>query len=406
LITLKINYTKKEITLASKMANTKKIPAENYFENLDGLRFFCFLSVFFFHSFHTNDAAIKGSPVYHFFKVTLFGNGFLGVNFFFVLSGFLITYLLIKEKKANNNIQIVRFWIRRILRIWPLYFACVLYGFVIFPYTKMLAGGVPNETANIWYYLGFVSNFDYIHKGLPDATGLGVLWSVSIEEQFYLVWPIVLSFFAVKKFWIPLLLILTGSLVFRAINDVPIFHEMHTLSCIGDMALGGMGAWLILESTYCKIKIEALPRWFIITIYVAFAAVFIFRDEFLLSNYWLRIFERLLISSIMLLIILEQCFAKNSFYKMGRFKMPSRLGLITYGLYCIHFIVISITVGITKKLGINTQVWQVVFLEPAISLLITIPVCLLSYRYFETPFLKLKEKFSFKKETPILVKPE
>jgi peptidoglycan/LPS O-acetylase OafA/YrhL len=388
------------------MANTKKLSADNYFENLDGLRFFCFLSVFFFHSFHTDDNAIKSSPVYHFFKVTLFGNGFLGVNFFFVLSGFLITYLLIKEKKANNNIQIVRFWIRRILRIWPLYFACVFYGFVIFPYTKMIAGAVPNENANIWYYLGFVSNFDYIHKGLPDATGLGVLWSVSIEEQFYLVWPVILSFFSVKKFWIPLLLILIGSLVFRAINDVPVLHEMHTLSCIGDMALGGMGAWLILESAYCRTKIEALPRWFIITIYVAFATVFLYRDEFLLSNYWLRIFERLIISSIMLLIILEQCFAKNSFYKMGRFKIPSRLGLVTYGLYCIHFIIISIFVGITKKLGINTHVWQVVFIEPVISLLITIPVCLFSYRYFETPFLKLKEKFSFKKEIPILLKTE
>ncbi len=388
------------------MANKKQLTVNNYFENLDGLRFFCFLSVFLFHSFHSDDAGIKASPLYHFFKVILFGNGFLGVNFFFVLSGFLITYLLIKEKKANTNIQIVRFWIRRILRIWPLYFACVLYGFVIFPYTKMLAGAVPNETANIWYYLGFISNFDYIHKGLPDATGLGVLWSVSIEEQFYLVWPIILSFFAVKKFWIPLLLILTGSLVFRALNDVPILHEMHTLSCIGDMALGGMGAWLILESGYFKTKIEVLPKWFIITIYIAFAFVFLYRDEFLLSSYWLRIFERLIISGIMLMIILEQCFAKNSFYKMSSFKISSRLGLVTYGLYCIHFIIISIIVGITKKLGINRQVWQVVFMEPAISLLITIPVCLLSYHYFEKPFLKLKEKFSFKKEIPVFVKTE
>ena len=238
------------------MSNENKLSSNNYFENLDGLRFFCFLSVFFFHSFITDDAVIKSSFIYHFFKITIFGNGFLGVNFFFVLSGFLITYLLIKEKKTNNNIQIVRFWIRRILRIWPLYFACILYGFVIFPYIKMLTGGIPNETANIWYYISFMSNFDHIHKGLPDAAGLGVLWSVSVEEQFYLTWPVILSFFAVKKFWIPLLIILISSLVFRAINDVPILHEMHTLSCIGDMALGGIGAWLILESVYFKNKIE------------------------------------------------------------------------------------------------------------------------------------------------------
>lgn len=383
------------------MANSHKSISSTYFENLDGLRFFCFLSVFFFHSFHTENPDIKNSPLYHFLKVTLFGNGFLGVNFFFVLSGFLITYLLIKEKRASHQIQIGRFWMRRILRIWPLYFACVFYGFVIFPYTKIYAGAVPNETANPWYYIGFISNFDYIHKGLPDSPGLGVLWSVAIEEQFYLAWPVILSFFPLKKFWIPLLSILTGSLIFRAMNDVPVLHEMHTLSCIGDMALGGLGAWLILETSSFKNKIANLPRWSILLIYLAFTLVFLFRDEFLLSSYWLRVFERLIISMIMLLIILEQCFAKNSFYKMGNFKVATRLGVVTYGLYCLHFIIISLTVGLTKKLGINSHVWQVVFLETFISLLITIGISLLSYRFFETPFLRLKEKFSFKAKLPV-----
>jgi peptidoglycan/LPS O-acetylase OafA/YrhL len=382
------------------MAKSQKVPTGNYFENLDGLRFFCFLFVFLFHSFHTEDPEIKSSSLYHFCKVTLFGNGFLGVNFFFVLSGFLITWLLIKEKRSTDKIHIGLFWMRRILRIWPLYFACVFYGFVIFPYTKTFAGAVPNETANPWYYIGFISNFDYIAKGLPDAPGLGVLWSVAIEEQFYFVWPIILSLFPLKKFWIPLISILAGSLIFRALNDVPILHEMHTLSCIGDMALGGLGAWLISERSSFKTRIANLPKGVIVFIYLAFAFVFIFRDEFLLSSYWLRIFERLFISTIMLLIILEQCFSKYSFYKMARFRIPSRLGLVTYGLYCIHFIIISLVVGLTRKLGMSSQVWQVVFLDTFLSLLITIGISLLSYRYFEAPFLKLKEKFSFKPNQP------
>jgi peptidoglycan/LPS O-acetylase OafA/YrhL len=385
------------------MMSNRPVSNKSYFDNLDGLRFFCFLSVFFFHSFQTDLPPIKASGVYHFFKVSLFGNGFLGVNFFFVLSGFLITYLLIKEKKATSTIHIVKFWIRRILRIWPLYFACLFYGFVIFPYTKILAGGIPNETANPWYYVGFISNFDYILKGLPDSPGLGVLWSVAIEEQFYLAWPVILSFFRVKKFWIPLLLILIVSIVFRSMNDVPILHEMHTLSCIGDMALGGLGAWLILESARFKKNVESLPRFAIVLIYLSFIFVFLFRDELLLTAYGLRIFERLFISSIMLLIILEQCFARHSFYKMGNFKIPSRLGLVTYGLYCIHFIVISIILGLTKLIGFNNKLWQVLLLEPMLSLLITIFISLISYHYFEAPFLKLKEKFAFstKKKQPI-----
>ncbi|MBK9047983.1 MAG: acyltransferase [Bacteroidetes bacterium] len=107
-----------------------------YFENLDGLRFLCFLSVFFFHSFHTEYDFIKDNPVCTFIKKDLFGNGNLGVNFFFVLSGFLITFLLIEEKKLNRQIDLRNFWIRRILRIWPLFYFCVFFGFVMFPMIK------------------------------------------------------------------------------------------------------------------------------------------------------------------------------------------------------------------------------------------------------------------------------
>ncbi len=377
------------------MLRTNLTVNKTYFENLDGLRFFCFLSVFFFHSFHTDLPEIKASPAFNFVKHDLFGNGFLGVNFFFVLSGFLITYLLVKEKKSKGSINIIHFWIRRILRIWPLYFACVFYGFVIFPYTKTLAGGVPSETANPWYYLAFISNFDYIKKGLPDATGLGVLWSVSVEEQFYLAWPLILSLFPVRKFWIPLVIILAGSLVFRFFNDVPILHEMHTFSCIGDMALGGLGAFLVLEFPSFKQRLHNLPRWLIIIVYAVFVFVFFFRDEFMLGSFFARVFERIFISSLMLFIILEQCYAENSFFKMGNFKFVSWLGLITYGLYCIHFIVISTSNALIGKLGFNTKVWEVVYLETIVSLLITIAVSLLSYRFFEKPFLMLKERFSF-----------
>jgi peptidoglycan/LPS O-acetylase OafA/YrhL len=124
-----------------------------YFENLDGLRFLCFLSVFFFHSFHTDFDSIRATDTYHFIKRDIFGNGNLGVNFFFVLSGFLITYLLIEEKNLNGQIDIKRFWLRRILRIWPLFYLCVIIGFFAFPVLKSAFGQQPNETASIEHYL-------------------------------------------------------------------------------------------------------------------------------------------------------------------------------------------------------------------------------------------------------------
>jgi len=366
-----------------------------YFENLDGLRFLCFLSVFFFHSFYTEFDEIKNIPLYHFLKRDVFGNGNIGVNFFFVLSGFLITFLLIEEKKLNGQINVKKFWIRRILRIWPLYFFCVFFGFVIFPVLKQTFGQISNETASPLYYLTFINNFDFIKKGLPDASNLGVLWSVAIEEQFYFVWPLVVFIFPVRKLWIPFLIIISGSLLFRALNDSTLLHEYHTLSCIGDMAIGATGAWLVNISEKIKRIIRNLSRTKILIVYLAFAFMFFFREKLLFEFYVIRIFERMLLALTIILIILEQTYSKKSFFKMSKFKTLTKLGNITYGLYCFHFIGILIAITLTRIIGINNHFWEVVAIETPLALMITIIISKASYKYFETPFLKLKNRFSY-----------
>lgn len=366
-----------------------------YFKNLDGLRFLCFLSVFFFHSFHTENEAIKESWIYHFVAVDLFGNGNLGVNFFFVLSGFLITYLLIQEKQMNGQIDLKKFWIRRILRIWPLFYFCVFFGFVIFPQLKLLFGQTPNETANWLYYLTFLNNFDLIANGLPDSSVLGVLWSVAIEEQFYLVWPIILYFFPIKKYWIPFTILIAISLGFRSINTDALLHEHHTLSCIGDMTIGAIGAWAVIMYPKFLERIVALKRREILIIYLLFIVVFFFRDELLYQYELIRVVERTLIAIIILFIILEQNYAKASLFKMSKLKLISNLGIITYGLYCLHFIGILVAINLTKLIKFNTELWQVMILETLLALSITIVISKISYHVFEKPFLKLKDKFSY-----------
>jgi peptidoglycan/LPS O-acetylase OafA/YrhL len=366
-----------------------------YFENLDGLRFLCFLSVFFFHSFHTEYKHILENKTYQFVKQNIFGNGNIGVNFFFVLSGFLITYLLIEEKKLNGQVNLRKFWLRRMLRIWPLFYFCVFFGFVIFPWLKQAFGQLPNETADPVYYLTFLNNFDFIKKGQPDASVLGVLWSIAVEEQFYLVWPIILFLFPEKRLWIPFTIIILANLIFRALNNTYMMHEFHTMSCIGDMTIGALGAWLINVSDKFKNRIEQLGKLQIACIYLVFMAIFFFRDKFLLPDPTIRIFERLFVAICILLIILEQTFASNSLFKMSNFKTISKLGIITYGLYCLHFVGILITTNLTKKAGINTSVWEVLVVDTLIALFVSIVISKLSYKYYETPFLKLKERFAY-----------
>lgn len=365
-----------------------------YFENLDGLRFLCFLAVFFFHSFFTEKQDLLNSPIYLFVKRGLFGNGNLGVNFFFVLSGFLITYLLIEEKNLNGKIDVPKFWFRRILRIWPVYYFCVFFGFFIFPFIKTMFGQHPSETATLPYYLCFLSNFEFIQKGLPDASVLGVLWSVAIEEQFYFLWPLILAIVSVRKYWIVFSAVILASLVFRYFNDSYLMHEHHTLSCIGDMATGAFGAWLILVPTNFKTWVSKWNRSFIILFYILFAIAFFHRAIFVEAGIWMRVFERWFIALIILAIILEQTFTERSFFKLGKFKIAS-LGQITYGLYCYHFIGILITIKVLARLGLDQTLWQIILLQTVIALTISILIAKFSFRFFESPFLKLKERFSF-----------
>ena len=365
-----------------------------FFPNLDGLRFLCFLSVFFFHSFYTEFAYIQNSKHYYFIKKVLFVNGNIGVNFFFVLSGFLITFLLIKEKEIYGQIKIINFWIRRILRIWPLYFFCVFFGFVIFPILKNWFGQIPNETANPLYYITFLNNFDFIKKGLPDASILGVLWSVAIEEQFYFVWPVLLFLIPIRFYPYLFTFIISISIVFRAYFDNSLLNEYHTFSCMGDLCIGAFGAYFVKNSGN-KESLAKMSKPVLMLIYFSFFIIYFFRGDIFSGNYLLRVIERPLLAFIILLIILEQNFCKNSFFKMSSFKIISKLGVITYGLYCLHFIGILVVITINKKLHYNTNIFEVTFLEVPLSLLLTIVISKISYNYFEKHFLALKEKFSF-----------
>ncbi|WMN07705.1 acyltransferase [Marivirga arenosa] len=364
-----------------------------YFSNLDGWRFICFLSVFFYHSFHTEKDYILNSSIYKFIKWDLFGNGNLGVNFFFVLSGFLITYLLISEKDRSSKINLKNFWMRRVLRIWPLFYFSVFFGFVIFPLLKSLFGQIPNETADLWSYLVFLNNFNFIEKGLPDASILGVLWSVAIEEQFYFVWPILLLIIPIKRYWLVFIFVILQSWIFRALKMEYLYHEFHTLSCIGDMAIGGLGAWLVYTKVGFRNFIINLKTPIVYLLYLIIALLFLFRDELYSINSIISVLERSFVAIIFLLIILEQSYSKNSFYKMSNNKIFSKLGKYTYGMYCLHFIGILITTTLTSKLGINTRLWQVLILETSVALLLTILISRVSWEMFEKHFLKLKNYF-------------
>ena len=270
-----------DVTIAPKThpkASVSEMPRTKvFFPNLDGLRFISFLVVFLHHCYLSFFTYLKtSSPVAWNIQAFLFKYGTLGVNFFFVLSGFLITYLLIREKEVTGTIHIGNFYIRRILRIWPLYYLCLLIGFVGFAFLKKLSGEVPQESANPIYYILLAGNFDYLQTWpvKPDAILLSVLWSVCVEEQFYLAWPVILKFVPVRHYKYVFGSIILASLVFRSFYTANseadhAVRYFHTLSLIGDMALGALLAWLVSFPNKVRDFITNLSKPAIAFIYIA-----------------------------------------------------------------------------------------------------------------------------------------
>lgn len=366
-----------------------------FFPNLDGLRFIAFFCVFFHHALiSASFSSDTGSWLYRFVNAQK-ENGALGVNLFFVLSGFLITYLLISEKNKFKKIHVGNFYVRRILRIWPLYFLMVLAGFVIFPLIKKMMGVIPDETHSPAYYYLFISNFEQIRKGFADSSILNVLWSVGIEEQFYLVWPLVMGL-TPRKFLLPLFaLLIAGTMVFRflhASEHMVIYY--HTIAVFSDMVLGGIVAYLAFYNKAFLAAISKLSRGTILAIYIAGTAFIVFNYQIFNSVHTVFI-ERFLYSLFFAFVIAEQNFSTNSFYKLSNSKWLSRWGNYTYGLYCLHPLALLIAHVISEKFMKLHGHWPIMIFDFSFGLGLSMFLAWLSYRFYESPFLRLKKKFAY-----------
>lgn len=375
------------ITVQKKNIEVSKNTSRVYFPNLDGLRFAAFFAVFLAHSFYSENSDILSLNIHQNVKA-LSGNGIFGVNFFFVLSGFLITYLLLHEEHKFGRVHKRAFYIRRILRIWPLYYLVVFIGFVLFPIGKILLGEPTVETANIWYYLFFINNYD----DPPSTAVLGVLWSIAVEEQFYLFWPLLIGYLFKKNKIYVFYTIVVLSFIWRSSG---LGGYADTLSCISDMAIGGLGAYYAFSSKKFVEFFRALPKEIILLVYCMGITMILTQGLWAKQFYIISANKRLLYSLFFLFVILEQNYANRSFYKMCHWRLISKWGTYTYGLYMLHFPVIYVTGKLVRSLVGDSSLFHVLITETLVAFLVSLAIAYCSFHFFEKHFLKVKEKFAF-----------
>lgn len=361
------------------------------FPNINGLRFIGSLGVLVFHCYMLN-REIWGDfyQEYWFQKAyILISRGHHGVALFFIISGFLITYLLLNER-SKGNFHLGRYLMRRFLRVWPLYFLVVLFGFFVFPH---LPYGI-TTVHEFWRYALFLSNFDELINGMNDSINfLTATWTVSVEEQFYLAWGVLIGVVAFRKkaayVWL-FLLVLLGSLWFRMehFDQHRILHY-HTLSVMANFAIGGLaGLWTFTGGA--QKLFENMPRYVIVLVYLVGCSLILFEDH--LFKGIVFAFEQLVFGTFFAFVILEQVFSKRSFFKADRIPGFYQSGKITYGFYLFHCLFIYYWAMFFRDHGYTDHIgWYLLFV--VLVFVSTYLMAWISYLAMEKPVLKLKKYF-------------
>ena len=360
-----------------------------YFKNLDALRTIAALTVFFWHAYGLAILALPDGFV-KYFLLTIF-NGDMGVSIFFVLSGFLITYLILQEVKKDNSFSLRHFYLRRVLRIWPLYFGLLIFSyFILLPllarYSNIDQKGIMDHSK---YYFFFVSNLDSIlGNGKGTYVPVGITWSVAIEEQFYLLWPLLFFFVSPKKYIYVLFGTLIASLVFKIYyyNNIP-FIKYHSISAVTNLSIGGLAAYFAIHKSAVG-SIFKKPGY----IYLAGLAL-IFTDniiDFTGKDALFKTLEALFFA----FVILDQCYNSAGKFRIGNSRWLTKLGKYTYGIYMLHALILYFIGILCTALKLDEPVRYI--LNLLLGLPLVILLAWLSYEFYEKKFLHLKEKFGYR----------
>ncbi|WP_299336324.1 acyltransferase [uncultured Psychroserpens sp.] len=349
--------------------------------NLDPLRFILASLVMVFHIPQLS----KNQGLPYVFDIPVFQRGTEAVYMFFVLSGFLIIRLIYRYKQ-REAFSIRKFYMRRILRIFPLYYLIVIFGFVFY-WTILPILGIPFENN---YSLGegvlmttfFIPNV--FGKLYAPGGILEVLWSIGIEEQFYLMIAPLL-FFIRKNSVLLVLSVLT--LVYFIVYHLSSFEVLRTYKFVYFLLFSG-GIVAILEE---KQKLEFLKYYTIFPVLISLATLLYFTtDLFMFNERWMRNAFTMVLFGLFI-----HTLAHNNLGKAIKNRFLNHLGHISYGIYMYHVIALNLVVFLMlkiQKLEIFNETITILLIY-ILTFAITILLAHLSYKYFETYFLKLKTKF-------------
>lgn len=366
-----------------------------YRPELDVLRFLAFLSVFVVH--RMDHLPIDPAQHFWFYNICLLGN--FGVPVFFLLSAFLITELLMREDDHLGTIHVRSFYMRRILRIWPLYFA-VFYGLVLL--TRFIPYTGPTYPRSWLAFSLFAGNWYICRHGWIPAFPVNPLWSISVEEQFYIVIPLIVLYGrrrGLKMVAFTLLAVSYAVVTWYAWKGWHGFSSQWTNSFVQfqffsagallSLALKGRAPRMSIPLRLLGIA-TGIACLFIASVYLGVQADTPGSTVLQAPLGWALVLAGTVLFFLSLLGTPVRYLPKPVVY----------LGRISYGLYVLHELVYTFIFHIWKPHLIRLSEYLRLGqwsggLGTALALIIVILMAHFSYKFYESPFLRLKKRFTF-----------
>jgi peptidoglycan/LPS O-acetylase OafA/YrhL len=340
----------------------------------------------------------------HFINFT--PNGLIGVDLFFILSGFLITRILLTNRLEAESVHsgkfklMLNFYGRRMLRIFPIYYITI---FALLIFHNFLGTHIQN---GFIYFLTYTSNYYFFKMQNWDVI-VSHLWSLSVEEQFYIIWPLVMLFVPWKQIQkIIFTFIICGilsQLIFRATQ----FGDILTSSCFDAFGLGALLAWqVIVKPATMENFFKLLSRGALLAILVLGSIAFDRSYYFLFGRLAIRIIGLWFITYT----IYREAKINNSPNHFLNNSWLMRMGKISYGIYLYHLIIPTLLLKLSEKyfhfltpLFLRGGFYFMILL--IIQFLVLIGVSALSWRFIEKPLLNLKKYFGYKEpvQAPVII---
>jgi peptidoglycan/LPS O-acetylase OafA/YrhL len=358
-----------------------------YFPELDGLRFFAFLLVFIHH---------QNSFSHIQFLSWIHKYGWIGVDLFFVLSSFLFTKLLVSEYNQTQKISIKKFYLRRIFRIWPIY-----YFYVFISILLLIFYSVPFDFSNCLRIFGLITFSDNILTSIYGYNTLPLIahfWTISYEEQFYFFIPLIILILVRSTFKRKMIILITTFVLLNFIRfsffvnhveyvTIWVLPLTHFESIILGIVIG-FGGFDFLFQRINPLVIGVIG--FISGILICFLPDVKFVNYWLILTYGLvGVSTSFIFYSVKNSLVLKKIFSH---------KILVFLGKRSFGLYVYHILgnkVASLCITHISFLPshpIASSIYSFVF---------TLVASVISYKILERPFLKLKEKYEIIKSRPI-----